>query len=69
MTDKTVTLGRKVPAFALDSTGGRRWKLGDAAAAERSEFRWASSFDYANWDPGHVVVGPRSVVVLVGKRA
>jgi beta propeller repeat protein len=35
---------------------GYVWRIGDAAATERSEFRWASSFDYANWDPGHVVV-------------
>ena len=28
---RTVTLDRKVPAFSLPSTGGQRWKLGDAA--------------------------------------
>jgi peroxiredoxin Q/BCP len=31
MPDATVTVGRKVPAFALPSTGGARWKLSDAA--------------------------------------
>lgn len=35
---------------------GYVWKIGDAAAAERDEFKWASSFDYANWDTSHVVV-------------
>jgi len=35
---------------------GYVWKIGDAAAAERDEFRWASSLDYANWDSSHVVV-------------
>lgn len=35
---------------------GYVWGLGDAAATERDEFRWASSFDYANWDTSHVVV-------------
>ena len=31
MTDQTVAPGRKVPAFSLPSTGGRKWKLADAA--------------------------------------
>lgn len=31
MADKTATLGRKVPAFALPATGGGTWKLSDAA--------------------------------------
>lgn len=31
MADKTVALDRKVPAFALPATGGRQWKLADAA--------------------------------------
>jgi peroxiredoxin Q/BCP len=31
MTDKTATLGKKVPAFALPATGGKTWKLADAA--------------------------------------
>ena len=31
MADKTATLGRKVPAFALPATGGSTWKLSDAA--------------------------------------
>jgi len=35
---------------------GYVWRIGDAAAAERNEFRWGSSFDYANWDTSHVVV-------------
>jgi beta propeller repeat protein len=35
---------------------GYVWKIGDAAATERSEFRWGSSFDYANWDTSHVAV-------------
>lgn len=39
-----------------DLSMGYVWKIGDAAAAERDEFRWASSFDYANWDTSHVVV-------------
>jgi peroxiredoxin Q/BCP len=29
MTDKTVALDRKVPAFSLPATGGREWKLSD----------------------------------------
>jgi thioredoxin-dependent peroxiredoxin len=29
MSDKTVALDRKVPAFALPATGGRKWKLAD----------------------------------------
>jgi beta propeller repeat protein len=35
---------------------GYVWQIGAVAAAERSEFRWGSSFDYANWDTAHVVV-------------
>lgn len=31
MTDKIATLGKKVPAFALPATGGKTWKLSDAA--------------------------------------
>jgi peroxiredoxin Q/BCP len=31
MSDKTAALDRKVPAFALPATGGRQWKLADAA--------------------------------------
>ena len=31
MTDKTATLGKKVPAFSLPATGGKTWKLSDAA--------------------------------------
>jgi peroxiredoxin Q/BCP len=31
MSDKTVALDRKVPAFALPASGGGRWKLADAA--------------------------------------
>ncbi len=31
MTDKIATLDRKVPAFALPATGGKQWKLADAA--------------------------------------
>lgn len=31
MPDPTVTVGRKVPSFALPATGGARWKLADAA--------------------------------------
>lgn len=31
MTDKTVSAGRKVPAFSLPATGGREWKLADHA--------------------------------------
>jgi peroxiredoxin Q/BCP len=31
MTDKTVTLDRKVPAFSLPASGGKKWKLADAA--------------------------------------
>ena len=31
MSDKTATLDRKVPAFALPATGGKKWKLADAA--------------------------------------
>jgi peroxiredoxin Q/BCP len=31
MPEKTATLDRKVPAFTLSATGGRKWKLGDAA--------------------------------------
>jgi peroxiredoxin Q/BCP len=31
MTDKTATLGKKVPAFALPATDGKTWKLADAA--------------------------------------
>jgi peroxiredoxin Q/BCP len=31
MADKTVTLDRKVPAFSLPATGGRTWKLAEAA--------------------------------------
>ena len=31
MTDKTVALDRKVPAFSLPATGGKQWKLADAA--------------------------------------
>jgi peroxiredoxin len=31
MSDKTVSLDRKVPAFALPASGGRKWKLADAA--------------------------------------
>ena len=31
MPEKTVALDRKVPAFALPATGGRKWKLADAA--------------------------------------
>jgi peroxiredoxin Q/BCP len=31
MTTRTVTLDRKVPAFSLPATGGKPWKLGDAA--------------------------------------
>jgi peroxiredoxin Q/BCP len=31
MTDKTAILDRKVPAFALPATGGKKWKLADAA--------------------------------------
>ena len=30
MSDKTATLDRNVPAFALPATGGRKWKLADA---------------------------------------
>ena len=29
--EKTTALDRKVPAFSLSSTGGRKWKLADAA--------------------------------------
>jgi peroxiredoxin Q/BCP len=31
MPEKTATLERKVPAFTLSATGGRKWKLADAA--------------------------------------
>ena len=31
MTDKTASLDRKVPAFALPASGGNKWKLADAA--------------------------------------
>ena len=31
MTDKTVALDRKVPAFSLPATGGRNWKLSDSS--------------------------------------
>ncbi len=31
MPEKTVTLDRKVPAFAAAASGGRKWKLADAA--------------------------------------
>ncbi len=31
MTDKTASLDRKVPAFALPASGGKKWKLADAA--------------------------------------
>ena len=31
MTDKTVSLDRKVPAFSLPASGGKKWKLADAA--------------------------------------
>jgi len=31
MTDKTAILDRKVPAFALPATGGKKWQLADAA--------------------------------------
>jgi len=31
MTDKTVSLDRKVPPFALPASGGKKWKLADAA--------------------------------------
>jgi peroxiredoxin Q/BCP len=31
MTDKTVSLDRKVPAFSLPATGGRPWKSSEAA--------------------------------------
>jgi peroxiredoxin Q/BCP len=31
MADRTVAMDRKVPAFALPATGGRTWKLADAA--------------------------------------
>ena len=31
MTDKTASLGRKVPAFSLPASGGTTWKLADAA--------------------------------------
>jgi len=31
MSDKTVSLDRKVPAFALPASGGKQWKLTDAA--------------------------------------
>jgi thioredoxin-dependent peroxiredoxin len=31
MADKTATAGRKVPDFSLPATGGRTWKLSDAA--------------------------------------
>ena len=31
MTDKTVSLDRKVPAFSLPATGGRQWKSSEAA--------------------------------------
>jgi peroxiredoxin Q/BCP len=31
MTDKTAGLDRKVPAFALPASGGKKWKLADAA--------------------------------------
>jgi peroxiredoxin Q/BCP len=31
MTDKTVALDRKVPAFSLPATGGRKWKLSDSS--------------------------------------
>ncbi|HEX9206696.1 MAG TPA: peroxiredoxin [Steroidobacteraceae bacterium] len=34
MTDKTAVLDRKVPAFALPATGGRKWKLADAAGTK-----------------------------------
>jgi peroxiredoxin Q/BCP len=33
MADKTVALDRKVPAFTLPATGGRAWRLADAAGA------------------------------------
>jgi peroxiredoxin Q/BCP len=31
MTDKTVSLDRKVPAFSAAASGGKKWKLADAA--------------------------------------
>jgi peroxiredoxin Q/BCP len=31
MTDKNASLDRKVPAFALPASGGKKWKLADAA--------------------------------------
>ena len=31
MTEKTVTLDRKVPAFSAAASGGRKWQLADAA--------------------------------------
>jgi peroxiredoxin Q/BCP len=31
MTDKTVSLDRKVPAFSLPATGDKKWKLADAS--------------------------------------
>ena len=31
MTDQTASLDRKVPAFALPASGGKKWKLADAA--------------------------------------
>jgi peroxiredoxin Q/BCP len=31
MTDKSVALDKKVPAFSCAATGGKRWKLADAA--------------------------------------
>ena len=31
MTDKIASLDRKVPAFALPASGGKKWKLADAA--------------------------------------
>jgi peroxiredoxin Q/BCP len=31
MTDKTVSLDRKVPAFSLPASGGSKWRLADAA--------------------------------------
>ena len=31
MSDKTATLDRKVPALALPATGGKPWKLAEAA--------------------------------------
>ena len=31
MPEKTVTLDRKVPAFSVAASGGKKWKLADAA--------------------------------------